>query len=40
MIFVINKNGLVFQKDLGKNTDEVVAAITEFNPDKSWTIVE
>ena len=40
MTFIIDKNGLVFQKDLGNNTDQAAAAITEFNPDKSWTIVE
>jgi hypothetical protein len=40
MTFIINQNGLVFQKDLGTTTDEVAAAMTEFGPDKSWTVVE
>lgn len=40
MTFVINQNGVVFQKDLGKTTDEVAAAMTEFNPDKAWEAVE
>jgi hypothetical protein len=40
MTFIINQNGVAFEKDLGKTTDEVAAAITEFNPDKSWKAVE
>jgi len=39
MTFMINQNGVVFQKDLGKNTDELAAKVTEFNPDKSWQAV-
>lgn len=39
MTFMINQNGVVFQKDLGKNTDELAAKATEFNPDKSWQAV-
>jgi hypothetical protein len=34
--FVINQNGVVFEKDLGKETVQATAAISEFNPDKSW----
>ena len=40
MTFMINQNGLAYEKDLGATTDEVAAAMTEFNPDKSWTVVE
>ncbi|MGA7316199.1 MAG: DUF2950 domain-containing protein [Silvibacterium sp.] len=40
MTFIINQNGTVFQKDLGKSTDEIAFAMTEFNPDKTWKIVE
>jgi len=39
MTFIINQNGVVFEKDLGKTTDQVAATMTEFNPDKSWKIV-
>jgi hypothetical protein len=39
MTFIINQNGIVYQKDLGKNTTEDAKAATEFNPDKSWTAV-
>jgi hypothetical protein len=40
MTFIINQNGVAYQKDLGKDTREVASAMTEFNPDKSWTPVE
>jgi len=40
MTFLINQNGVIYQKDLGKTTAEAAAAMTEFNPDKSWKAVE
>ena len=40
MTFITDRNGVVFQKDLGKNTNDVASAMTEFNPDRSWTVVE
>jgi len=40
MTFIINQNGVAYQKDLGKNTREVASAMTEFDPDRSWTPVE
>jgi hypothetical protein len=39
MTFIVNQDGTVFQKDLGDRTDDVVAAMTSFNPDQSWTAV-
>jgi Protein of unknown function (DUF2950) len=36
MTFIINQNGVVYQKDLGEKTSEAAAAITEYNPDKTW----
>ena len=38
--FVINQDGTVYQKNLGKDTADQAKAMTEFNPDKSWTAVE
>ena len=35
--FIVNQDGLVWQRDLGEKTAEVAAAITRFNPDSSWT---
>jgi hypothetical protein len=34
--FLINQNGVVYQKDLGENTAEIAKAMTEYDPDKSW----
>jgi hypothetical protein len=39
MTFIINQDGVILQKDLGKNTKETASAMTEFNPDSSWTEV-
>jgi Protein of unknown function (DUF2950) len=40
MTFLINQNGTLLQKDLGNNTDQVASAMTEFNPDSTWTIAQ
>jgi Protein of unknown function (DUF2950) len=40
MTFVINQDGVVYQKDLGESTTEAAKAITEYNPDSSWTKVK
>lgn len=36
MTFIVNHDGVVYQKDLGKDTPVLAAAITTFNPDLSW----
>lgn len=38
--FMINHDGVVFEKDLGKNTGRIAAKMTAFNPDKTWKKVE
>ncbi len=40
MTFLVNHEGIVFQKDLGPQTSEIVKAMTEFNPDDSWQRAE
>jgi len=40
MTFMINQDGVLLQKDLGKTTEQTVTAMTEFNPDSGWSIVE
>ena len=37
MTFMVSQDGLVWQRNLGPKTAEVAAAITQFNPDSSWT---
>lgn len=39
MTFVVNPDGVVFQKDLGEDTATVVETIKLFDPDASWTAV-
>ena len=36
MSFMVNHEGVVYEKNLGRNTAEVAAKITSFNPDASW----
>lgn len=36
MTFIINQNGVVYQKDLGEKTVEIGTAMTEYNPDSTW----
>lgn len=36
MTFVVNQEGVIFEKNLGKNTRRIAEAITLYNPDKSW----
>lgn len=40
MSFIVNHDGKVFQKDLGKSTATVAAAMKEYNPDKTWAEVK
>jgi hypothetical protein len=35
--FIINQDGVVWEKDLGEDTATVVEGIQDFNPDESWT---
>ena len=37
--FIVNQDGVVFQKDLGEDTATAVAAITTYDPDSSWTAI-
>jgi Protein of unknown function (DUF2950) len=39
MTFIVDQDGVVFQKDLGDDTDAVVDAMQLFDPDSSWTAV-
>jgi hypothetical protein len=34
--FIVSDDGVVFQKDLGPNSDAVARAMTVFNPDTTW----
>jgi Protein of unknown function (DUF2950) len=36
MTFVVDKYGVVYEKDLGPQTVEIVQAMKEYNPDSNW----
>jgi hypothetical protein len=40
MTFIVNHDGVVYQKDLGKETGKIAKAMTKFDPDKTWEKVE
>ncbi len=39
MTFLVNHNGIVFQRDLGRKTDRTAKAMPAFDPDESWNVV-
>lgn len=36
MSFMVNQEGVIYEKNLGKETRRLVEAVTRFNPDKGW----
>jgi hypothetical protein len=40
MSFLVNRDGIVYQKDLGADTASLAENIRTFDPDSSWSIVE
>ncbi len=36
MTFIADKNGVVYEKDLGAKTDAIARAMTAYNPDATW----
>lgn len=40
MTFVVNHDGVVYQKNLGKDTKQKAQAMTIFDPDNTWTKVQ
>jgi hypothetical protein len=39
MTFVVNLNGVVYEKDMGPKTADLAKAMTAINPDKTWRTV-
>lgn len=39
MTFVVNLNGVIFEKNLGPKTADLAKAVTAINPDKTWRAV-
>lgn len=40
MTFIVNQSGEVYQKDLGPQTTNLARHMTEYNPDRSWTLAK
>jgi hypothetical protein len=40
MTFIVNQAGIVYQKNLGKNTVKTVSAVKSFDPDTTWKQVK
>ena len=36
MTFIVNGDGILYQKDLGPETESVSRSMTRYNPDRSW----
>ena len=36
MTFVVNQNGIVYEKNLGPKTAQIAKAMTQYNPDRTW----
>ncbi len=35
--FIVNQDGVVYEKDLGPDTEKIASSMTEYNPDSSWS---
>ena len=40
MTFIVNHDGIVYQKNLGPKTAAIASAMARFDPDASWARVE
>ncbi len=40
MTFMVNQEGVIYEKDLGPNTAKVAKTISKYDPDKTWTPVK
>jgi hypothetical protein len=40
MTFIVNQDGMVYQKDLGPQTAKVAPMISRFDPDQNWQKAE
>ena len=40
MTFIVNQNGVVYQKNLGRDTEKIANAMTEYDPDSTWELAD
>jgi hypothetical protein len=36
MTFIVNKSGVIYEKDLGPDTTKIAEAMTAYDPDSTW----
>ena len=34
--FIVNQDGVIYEKDLGQDTEKLASGMSEYNPDKTW----
>jgi hypothetical protein len=40
MTFIVNRDGVAYEKDLGQETHAAVQALKQFDPDDTWRAVQ
>jgi len=40
MTFIVSQNGVVYQKDMGPDTEKIANAMTEYDPDSTWELAD
>jgi len=40
MTFIVNHNGVVYERDLGPSTAKLAPGIKAFDPGKGWNVVK
>jgi hypothetical protein len=40
MTFLVNQNGVIYQKDLGDKAADIPQQMSSYNPDKTWRAVK
>jgi hypothetical protein len=40
MTFIVNQDGVVYQKDLGPDTEKIGNAMTQYDPDSTWELAD
>jgi hypothetical protein len=40
MTLTVNHEGVVYEKDLGKETEKMISAMKKYDPDKTWKKLE
>jgi hypothetical protein len=40
MTFIVNQDGQVYQRDFREKTGEIASSMTQYNPDRHWTLVQ